>query len=51
MEVRSYEPPVLRTLGTVHELTQAGEICIRDKTLGPPDFVLHVPIPITNCSS
>jgi hypothetical protein len=51
MEVRSYEAPVLRTLGTVHELTQAGDKCFFNKTWGPPDYALHVPIPITNCSS
>jgi hypothetical protein len=49
MEVRPYEAPALRTLGTVHELTEAGDKCFLNKTIGPPDFVNW--IPISNCSS
>jgi hypothetical protein len=41
-----YEPPELRVLGTLHELTLGW--CIFDKTYGDPDFWNE--IPITNCS-
>ena len=42
-----YEPPSLRMLGTVSELT---EYCIWGKAIGDPDYVFHIPAPITNCS-
>ena len=42
-----YEPPELRVLGTLHDLTLG--FCLFDKTLGSPDFWNR--IPITNCSS
>lgn len=45
-EPPSYEPPELRVLGTLHELTLG--FCLFDKTLGSPDFWNR--IPITNCS-
>ena len=49
----AYEPPELRTLGTLHELTETGKHwgshCFVHKTIGPPDFVHW--IPIANCSS
>jgi len=52
-ELLTYEPPTLRTLGTLHELTEAGggwsDKCFANKTIGPPDF-FHW-IPIANCSS
>jgi hypothetical protein len=48
-----YEAPALRTLGSVHELTEAGsrwgDKCFANKTIGPPDFIHW--IPIANCSS
>ena len=43
-----YEPPALHVLGTVSELT---EYCIWGKALGKPDYMFHIPAPITNCSS
>ena len=43
----AYEPPAVRVLGTVHELTQ--QICIMTKTLGKPDYFNF--IPITTCSA
>ena len=42
----TYEPPELRVLGTLHELTLG--FCLFDKTFGNPDFWNK--IPITNCS-
>jgi hypothetical protein len=42
-----YEPPSLRLLGTVSELTES---CFLGKALGDPDYVFHIPVPITNCS-
>lgn len=44
----AYEAPTLRVLGTVQELT---EWCFWGKTLGDPDYALHIPVPITDCSS
>jgi hypothetical protein len=44
----SYEPPELRVLGTLHELTLSG-FCFFDKQFGNPDFWNR--IPISNCSS
>lgn len=41
-----YEPPELRVLGTLHELTLS--FCIFNKTIGEPDFWNQ--IPISNCS-
>ena len=49
--VASYEPPALRVVGSLHELTQSGEHdfpCIWKKTIGPPDYFTF--IPIANCS-
>ena len=43
----SYEPPELRLLGTLHELT-LNDFCILGKSLGKPDFFNR--IPISNCS-
>jgi hypothetical protein len=43
----SYEPPELRVLGTLHELT-LGDFCFLNKTFGSPDFWNR--IPIANCS-
>jgi hypothetical protein len=42
-----YEPPELRVLGTLHELT-LGDWCFLTKTSGKPDFWNR--IPIANCS-
>ena len=47
--MKEYEAPALRTLGTVHELTEAGDKCFLGKTIGPPDIIKF--IPIANCSS
>lgn len=44
-----YERPALIEMGTVHALTQTG--CFYGKTLGRPDFMFHVPVPIANCST
>jgi hypothetical protein len=41
-----YEPPELRVLGTLHELTL--DFCFLNKTFGSPDFWNK--IPIANCS-
>jgi hypothetical protein len=46
-DARTYEPPDLQVLGTLHELTL--DFCIFNKTLGSPDFWNQ--IPIANCSS
>jgi hypothetical protein len=43
----SYEPPELRVLGTLHELTLS-DFCFFNKTFGSPDFWNR--IPIANCS-
>ena len=47
--IADYEAPTLLVLGSVSSLTN--EFCIFDKTLGKPDYTLHIPAPITNCSS
>jgi hypothetical protein len=47
---RSYEPPELRVMGTLHELT-LGDWCFFEKTLGSPDYWLRIPAPIANCST
>jgi hypothetical protein len=44
-----YEAPAVLILGSVAALTN--EFCLFDKTLGKPDYTLHIPAPITNCSS
>ncbi len=50
----SYEPPVIRSVGSVFELTQQirkngnGQWCVFDKRLGEPDY--WAMIPIANCS-
>ena len=47
-----YEPPALRVVGSLHELTQNGQHdipCFWTKTIGPPDYFTF--IPIANCSS
>ncbi len=47
-----YEPPALRVVGSLHELTQQGQHdipCFWTKTIGPPDYFTF--IPIANCSS
>ena len=47
-----YEPPALRVVGSLHELTQQGQQdipCFWTKTIGPPDYFTF--IPIANCSS
>ena len=47
-----YEAPALRVVGSLHELTQAGQHdipCFWTKTIGPPDYFTF--IPIANCSS
>ena len=47
-----YEPPALRVVGSLHELTQTGQgdiPCLWTKTIGPPDYFTF--IPIANCSS
>jgi hypothetical protein len=49
--VKSYEPPQLITLGTVHAVTQTGGgdwPCVWGKTIGSPDYWQQ--IPISNCS-
>jgi hypothetical protein len=49
---RLYEPPALRAVGSLRELTQAGQHdvpCFWTKTIGPPDYFTF--IPIANCSS
>ncbi len=46
-----YEPPQIREVGSLHELTQSGEHdfpCVWKKTIGPPDYFTF--IPIANCS-
>ena len=43
----SYEPPELRVLGTLHELTLG--FCLFDNSLGKPDFSNK--IPVSNCST
>lgn len=46
-----YEPPTLRVVGSLHELTQTGDYdipCFWTKTIGPPDYFTF--IPIANCS-
>ena len=47
MDRPEYEPPELKVLGTLHELT-LGDFCLFNKTLGSPDFWNR--IPISNCS-
>jgi hypothetical protein len=47
-----YEPPALRVVGSLHDLTQTGRQdipCFWTKTIGPPDYFTF--IPIANCSS
>jgi hypothetical protein len=48
-----YEPPALRVVGSLHDLTQTGRHqdipCFWTKTIGPPDYFTF--IPIANCSS
>jgi len=44
----AYESPSLRILGNVAELTQS---CFGDKSLGTPDYLFHIPVPIQNCSA
>ena len=47
-----YEPPALRIVGSLHELTLTGKHdipCFWTKTIGPPDYFTF--IPIANCSS
>ena len=44
-----YEPPAVVTVGTVSELTQSWCVPVLEKTIGPPDY--FVCIPITTCSS
>jgi hypothetical protein len=44
-----YEPPTVVTVGTVSELTQSWCVPVFDKTIGPPDYFVN--IPITTCSS
>ena len=48
-----YEPPALRVVGSLHDLTQTGSRqdipCFWTKTIGPPDYFTF--IPIANCSS
>jgi hypothetical protein len=46
-----YEPPELRVLGTLHDLTLGGDWCFFDKQLGQPDYWLRIPVPVTNCST
>lgn len=53
---QAYEPPALRVLGSLHELTLTGGSggsydfpCIWTKTIGPPDYFTF--IPIANCST
>ena len=43
-----YEAPTLHVLGTVGDLT---ETCILGKKLGQPDYMFHIPAPISNCSA
>jgi hypothetical protein len=51
-----YEPPVIRSVGSLYDLTRgdpvrtnsSGKFCIWNKTIGPPDYVQW--IPVTNCS-
>jgi hypothetical protein len=43
-----YEAPTLRLLGTVEDLTES---CILGKKLGQPDYMFHIPVPISNCSA
>jgi hypothetical protein len=48
---REYQAPELRTIGSVHVLTQSGgDFCVPiiQKAFGTPDYFNH--IPITNCS-
>jgi hypothetical protein len=54
-EKARYEPPAIRTVGSLYELTQQvfrqnsdGQWCIFDKRLGEPDYWSM--IPVTNCS-
>lgn len=50
MKSTTYEPPALRVVGSLHELTQQGQLpCVWNKTIGPPDYFTF--IPISNCSS
>jgi hypothetical protein len=44
----TYEAPVLHVLGTVGDLTESG---ILGKKLGDPDYMFHIPVPITNGSA
>jgi hypothetical protein len=44
-----YAAPALHVLGSVTALT--AQWCVFDKTLGKPDYVLHIAVPIANCSS
>ena len=43
-----YEPPELRVLGTLHELTLGDDFCFFGKSLGTPDYWNR--IPVSNCS-
>jgi hypothetical protein len=43
----SYEPPELRVLGTLHELTLGRSLCRLDNTLG---LDLFGQLKLTNCS-
>ena len=47
IDPQTYEPPELRVLGTLHELTLG--FCLFDKSLGTPDFWNK--IPISDCST
>jgi hypothetical protein len=46
---KAYEAPALTTVGTVATLTQSWCVPVLEKTIGPPDY--FVCIPITTCST
>ena len=46
---KPYEPPFLFTVGTVAGLTQNWCVPVVNKTIGPPDYFVY--IPVTTCSS
>ena len=46
-DVPEYDPPALKVLGTLHELTLV-DLCIFNKSVGTPDFWNR--IPVSNCS-
>jgi hypothetical protein len=49
MKSNPYEAPALSVLGSFYASTQDLP-CVWNKTLGDPDYMFHIPAPISNCS-